>query len=238
MKKLTLDDLIGKSENEKMTIIYMSFFDYSKVIAKYCRYSEGETTPEYIASGFINKFYDLIEKTEKTDNDYFDTFIHTIALVKKVKRNLNFTNIENSEVFKMYTNCEVVETINENAIDNKKINSIHLVNEIDIFNQWLNRDNRTAQKKNRYFDDDKTFCNSIKSNYGNPYSELLKKTAVENAIHFVKSIKQSDIEKMKAIKNVKVKSNKDKQTIKNFKKRYYISEVNYNDIMYLLEAYL
>ena len=43
---------------------------------------------------------------------------------------------------------------------------------------------------------------------------------------------------MKAIKNVKVKSNKDKQTIKNFKKRYYITEVNYNDIMYLLEAYL
>ena len=66
----------------------------------------------------------------------------------------------------------------------------------------------------------------------------MKKIAIENAINFVKSIKQSDIEKLNAIKNVKVKSNKDKQIIKNLKKRYFISEVNYNDIMYLLEAYL
>ena len=131
---------------------------------------------------------------------------------------------------------ELINKINELA---KKKKTVGLTEEeIDIFNQWLNRDNRTAQKKNKYFDDDETFCNSIKSNYGNPYNDLMKKIAIENAIRFVKSIKQSDIEKMKAIKNVSVKSNKDKQTIKNFKKRYYISEVNYNDIMQLLESYL
>ena len=159
---IKLNELNGLSKNEAMGKIYYDFLNYGKNKSKYLAGKYGLNDEEctlYIASGMYNQFMNYYEKIEnKNDNNIMiDCLIHVYATLKTIINNMNFADYEN-------------------------IRSSKTITVIDVLKQWENRDSRSENKYNVYFEDDKTLQNKLHSNYGNPESDYLRQEA-KNTLH-------------------------------------------------------
>lgn len=237
--RITIETFKGKSDSEKMNIIINDIQSYAHNSAKYVYNKHNMTLSyceNYITSGLYTMFIDRLEKLQNDENygtwEYDNLLIYSLASTKRLVRMI-LANSNMAYYNAIYDDdkCEYVDNI-------KSTFNHHIIDIVDVLEQRENRANRKAQKHNVYFDGDYTFNVSTKVFYNTPEYDYMKKIALENAIHFVKSIKKSEIDRLKDIKNVNVKTSRDKSYIRDFKKRYSISEVNYKDIIYLLEAYL
>lgn len=151
---IKLNDLNGLNESKALEKIYYDFWNYGKRKEKSLKLKYGECSM-YIASGLYNQFLNYYEKSEnKNNNSKIDCVIHVYATIKKIVNNMNFANYEN-----------------------KNIKSTKIITVIDVLKQWENRDSRSENKYNVYFEDDKTLENKLHSNYGNPESDYLKQEA-------------------------------------------------------------
>lgn len=243
--KITINDFIGKNENESKLIAYNYFYDYAKKHAKYINhmynFNSIEYTINYIANGIYIKYDYLVNKhiekndIEKNNNVYFQSIIHVMSLIKKIKSNLNYAS---------YCNYDEDEKMNNDVsqLNKKVIGNTHYITIVDVLEQWENRDARTAQKKNVYFEDDNTFINTIKSYYGTPESDLLNK--LSKMYSHKMAIKIRSDKKYYKIIDINNKLDKDYKLnqsdydfIKYFKNRLGISELNYKEIRYIVDNY-
>lgn len=243
--KITINDFIGKNENDCKLLAYNYFYDYAKKHAKYINhmynFNSLEYTIDYIANGIYIKYDYLVNKhienndIEENSNVYFQSIIHVMSLIKKIKCNLNYA---------AYCDYDDDDKINSDMsqLNKKIIGNTHYITIIDVLEQWENRDARTAQKKNVYFEDDSTFSNTVKSYYGTPEENLLNKLSKMYSRKMAIKIR-SDKKYCRIIdinnrldKNYKLNQS-DYDFIKYFKNRLGIAELNYKEIRYIVENY-
>lgn len=243
--RITINDFIGKNENDCKLLAYNYFYDYAKKHAKYINhmynFNSLEYTINFIASGIYIKYDYLVNKhiadndIEKNNNVYFQSIIHVMSLIKKIKRNLNYAS---------YCDYDEDDKINSDIsqLNKKVIGNTHYITVVDVLEQWENRDARTAQKKNVYFEDDNTFNNTIKSYYGTPESDLLNK--LSKMYSHKMAVKIRSDKKYYKILDINNRLDKDYKLnqsdydfIKYFKKRLNIEELNYKEIRYIINNY-
>ena len=103
-----------------------------------------------------------------------DCMIHTYATIKRILANMNFLfydfTILDSEGLKYYSRRS------------KYLQCGKILTVIDVLKMLENRDGRSAQKYNVYFEDDKTLENKLHSNYGNPESDFIRQQQ-KNKLH-------------------------------------------------------
>lgn len=195
---IKLNDLNGLNESKALEKIYFDFLNYGKRKEKSLNIKYGFNDGEaciYIASGLYNQFLNYYEKSEnKNNNSKIDCVIHVYATLKTILNNMNFATYDN-------------------------LKSSKTITVIDVLKQWENRDSRSENKYNVYFEDDKTLENKLHSNYGNPESDYLRHEAENTLKEISKKIKShKKYNELLIILNKEKQDKKDENFLCYFKK--------------------
>lgn len=259
MEKLNVFVTCGMSIPDREKLIFSQFLSYGKMQARFIagvHDMSADYCARYIASGLYDRFLKMrSEKIADYGMHYnsvdYETFCHVMALVKKIKTNLNFSCGGYYEIMRAHSvtlesgiymgNKDYMNIGSKNVLHRENM-STHNIDIVDIIEQWENRDARSAQKYNKrarcFIDDDGIEVNEldrISGNYETPESALQHDCALLLARRHVSRI-ACNYRNFENVYNVLVngeKTSADKMTIKRFKDRNNLSALSLDDLKYL-----
>lgn len=270
MEKLNCFILCGLSSKERDNMVYNAFMEYASKKALYIANKHDmslEYCGMYIAEGLYFKYMELKDKKIESfgyhyNNVEYESFIHVLALVKKVLNKLNFacggiyTSAHMSTDDMEYL-PNVVAVYHKSELIKNDIGSTKNVDIVDLIAQWENRTVRNDAKlknamalcnacniKGSYNVDKKeseknarlfTFINdSTISNYLTPETETIYNECIHTASFYIKQLKDKpNFNKVETVLKHGEKTSADKMMIKRFKDRNGLQSLSFKDLQYL-----
>ena len=270
MSNLNCFVLCGLSHAKRDNMVYGALLEYANKKALYIANKHDmslEYCSMYIAEGLYFKYMELKAKKIESfgyhyNNVEYESFLHVLALVKKVLNKLNFAcggvytraHLSTNEteylpnVLAVYYKSELIKN---------DIGSTKNVDIVDLIAQWENRSVRNDARlksamalcnacsiKDSYNVDKKdsnkssrlfNFINdSTINNYLTPDTETIYNECIHTAAFYIKQIKdKKNFNKVETILKCGEKSNTDKSIIKRFKDRNGLQSLTFKELQYL-----
>ena len=163
MKKINYYDILSKSQNEKMSIVYTQFLEYGKKRALYCHESHDmglEYAAAYIAENLFIKWLELRDKKISAFGCYYmnveyESFIHVFGIVKKSLMTLNTVKggVYTSEHFATneteYLPSKLLSKVDSKLLNRPQVRNAKMIDIIDLCTQWENRHVAGERKFNK-----------------------------------------------------------------------------------------
>ena len=270
MEKLNCFVMCGISPKKRDIMVYNAFLDYASKKALYIA-NKHDMSMEYcsmfIAEGLFFKYLDLRDKKIDSfgyhyNNVEYESFIHVLALIKKVLNKLNFAC--GGEYIRPHLSTNETEYLpNVLAVYYKgrliknDIGSTKSVDIVDLITQWENRSVRNDAKlksamalcnachikgsynveKNESNTNSRlfNFINDMTiNNYLSPETETIYNECIHNAAFYIKQLKEkNNFSKVAEVLKHGEKSNTDKSIIKRFKDRNNLQSLSFSELQYL-----
>lgn len=163
MKKINYYDILGKSQNEKFSIIYSAFMDYAKNKAKFIHDKHDmslEYCAMYIAENLYFKFMELREQKISSFGSYymdveFESYIHVLGIAKNALLSLNTVKagVCSSEHYATnemeYLPNMLLSKVDSKLLSRPTVSSSKMLDIVDLCNQWENRHARSENRLNK-----------------------------------------------------------------------------------------